>query len=163
MEGLATDSVIQREVTSDLQKAEYTWFEPEPVVWTVNLKHMEISRAEFTELFEEALTEAISLAEETVGARTNDQVVFLVYGAGFDGELMLKDAAVEAIFINNESFYRVIDIGVFDTDPEQTTIWLRVSGHAPGPFSESWDPNHLGPFKTVIGERIMEKATTPGK
>ena len=40
--------------------------------------------------------------------------------------------------------------------PRKAVAFVRVSEHPPAPFSQTWDPSHLGPFKQIIADTIEQ-------
>jgi hypothetical protein len=70
------------------------------------------------------------------------------------GSVVTPDKALDAIYLDGERFFRIIDIAVTEVSLPTTVVFARVSGHAPAEFSKTWDPDDLGPFKQIISGAI---------
>ena len=51
--------------------------------------------------------------------------------------------AVDHIYLGNDRFYKIIDVAIRRVLPRKSVAFVRVSGHPPGPFSQTWDPSDL--------------------
>lgn len=108
---------------------------------------------EFQNLFLVALSTATENAEKILAHPIPREYLILLYGAGYSGELISVQQATEALYINPDEFYRIIDIAVQKVEPKLTTIFVRVSGHKPTQFDKTWDtPKGNGPFKQIIAQ-----------
>lgn len=76
---------------------------------------------------------------------------------------MTLDEAVDEIYLGEEKFYLIIDIGITELRRQETIAITRVSGHKPGSFDQTWnDPPGNGPFKVIIPAKIQVKENISG-
>jgi hypothetical protein len=114
-----------------------------------------MTKEEFRGLFKDALEAAARNAEEQLGHTVPRSFRILLHGAGHPGDLMDPAAAVDALYLGEELFYRIIDLAVVKVGKHFTTVFVRASGHRPGPFEQTWNtPPGTGPFKQLIAEKI---------
>jgi hypothetical protein len=73
------------------------------------------------------------------------------------GELLSVDQAVDKIYLGDDKFYRIIDVAIQKVSRDKTIAFVRVSGHSPGAFSQTWDPTDLGPFKQILSQTIEDE------
>ena len=109
-------------------------------------------KQEFRSLFEKALAAAIKLAKIRVpSSRLADFVKIDLHAPNAPHELINLDQALDAIYIGEDQFYKIIDVAVWrNRSPNNLIGFVRVSGHLPCPLSQTWDPDGLGPFKPMI-------------
>jgi hypothetical protein len=69
---------------------------------------------------------------------------------------------LQQIYLGGDRFYKIIDVAIRKALPKETVAFVRVSGHPPVDFSETWDPSTFGPFKQIIAERIEDNPTRAG-
>lgn len=69
---------------------------------------------------------------------------------------MSVDQALDEIYLGRDRFYRIIDVAIRRLLPGQSIAFVRVSGHTPGAFSQTWDPSDLGPFKQIEAQTIEQ-------
>jgi hypothetical protein len=69
------------------------------------------------------------------------------------------EEALDRIYLGSDRFYRIIDVTIKRLLPEKSVAFVRVSGHSPTNFNETWDSSDLGPFKQIIGETIEDQCT----
>ncbi len=106
---------------------------------------------EFKELFVQSLDIAADNAESALGKQIPRVYKIQLYGPGHSGDVLDVDEATSLLFINEASSYRIIDVAVKQISPSFSTIFVRVSGHKPVPFEQTWDtPKGRGPFKQIM-------------
>ena len=115
-----------------------------------------MNEMEFTNAFREVIEKSINDVEIHLGKALSRDVVIKVYGLDMDGVNMSPEKFIEIVYINGESSYRVIDIMVVELRGNRPVIFARVSGHAPAPYSMSWN-GEKGPFKQLIAENVVQK------
>jgi hypothetical protein len=109
-----------------------------------------MERDEFEALFHSHLAEATEDAESRLGRKVPEEITIELHGAGFSGKEMSPSRAAGILFLGRDKFYRVIDISAVRVSAEKTTIFVRVSGHTPGRFEQTWNsPSGSGPFKLL--------------
>ena len=114
-----------------------------------------MTRDEFSQLFEDALANAIRSAAQRLKRPLPTEVQIVLHGVGHSSRLLSRSDAVNALFIAEDKFYQVIDIGVVAVSRQFTRAIVIVSGHEPGPFESTWnEPPGSGPFKQIISKDI---------
>lgn len=59
------------------------------------------------------------------------------------------EEAVDLLWLSPKRFYRIVDISAVLGAVIQPIIFVRPAGLEPCAYSETWDPNDLGPFKVM--------------
>jgi hypothetical protein len=113
----------------------------------------------FRGLFMRALREAASMTKIRLHRSVPDKFLIELHGPRTHGEIVSVDQAVDRLYLDNDRFYRIIDIAIIRVTPANTVAFVRVSGHSPGPFSETWDPDGLGPFKEILLQNVEDQRT----
>ena len=112
---------------------------------------------EFRDLFAVTVETAINNAEMQLDKPIPRQYEISFHGFGYSGEIVTFDEATKALYINENNFYRIIDVAVQKVTPSVSQVFVRVSGHPPVPFSQTWNtPVGNGPFKQLIASNIEE-------
>lgn len=107
-------------------------------------------KEEFRRLFDSALESAARNAEGHLGHSVPRSFRILLHGAGHPGDLVEPETALDALYISEDRFYRIIDVAVQAVDPRCTTVFVRASSHTPSRFEQTWnDPPGGGPFKQL--------------
>jgi hypothetical protein len=110
-----------------------------------------MNKVEFARLFRDVVQQAIKNAESRLKSRLPQNARFLLNGWGSEHPTMDETDTLEQLYINEHSFYRIIDIGVIRFNEEYVFIVARRSGHEPTSFDKTWnDPKGLGPFKQIM-------------
>lgn len=118
-----------------------------------------MTKQRFRHLFLRALRAAAEMVDARLASRIPRTFLIELYDPTSSGDLMSVDEATDKLYLGNDKFYRIIDIAVRKISSDKTIAFVRVSGHPPGPFSETWDPKNLGPFKQIIAQTIEEIST----
>ena len=114
-----------------------------------------MTRDEFQLLFDRALEIAAQNAEKVLGRPVSRTFEIEVHGLAPKVRLMEKDAAFDGIYLGPERFYRIIDLSVRHVSKDLTTVFMRISGHSPAPFDQTWNqPPGSGPFKQLLAAKI---------
>lgn len=108
---------------------------------------------EFKDLFVQSLEIAADNAERELGKQIPRKYQIRLHGAGHSGDILSVDEVATLLFIDDSSFYRIIDVAVQQVSPSVSEIFVRVSGHNPVPFEQTWDtPKGSGPFKQIMAQ-----------
>jgi hypothetical protein len=107
-----------------------------------------MDKAAFAALFHEAVETACLIAEEALGRTLNRDVIIKAYVPGLDGREVEPQAFLDAAYISDEIFYRLIDLSVIKVVGSTPVLFARVSGHTPGSLSRCWNGEN-GPFKQL--------------
>src|SRR5438046_5456 len=116
-----------------------------------------MTKRDFRKLFLRALRAAAELADVKLAKRIPRSFLIELHAPTSPGHIMNVDAAMDRIYLGNDRFYRVIDVAIRGISPNQAIAFVRVSGHPPGQFSQTWDPKNLGPFKQILSETIEDQ------
>ena len=116
-----------------------------------------MTKRSFRNLFLRALRAAAEEADGRLGKRIPRIFRIELHAPTSTGQLMDVDQAIDQIYLGSDRFYRVIDIAVQRVLFDQTIAFVRVSGHAPGPFNRTWDPAKFGPFKQILAQTIEDQ------
>ena len=121
-----------------------------------------MKRHEFSDRFVDALHAAAVEAEDQLGRAVPRQFRILLHGAGYSGTLLTPGAAMDALYIDEDHLYRIIDFSACEVDDEYTTVFVRASAHPPGPIQVTWNtPPGTGPFKQLGPRTPMKVMTKP--
>jgi hypothetical protein len=115
-----------------------------------------MTKDEFRSLFLRALDEAAEDAEIILRHTVPRSFLIDLHAPDSPEKPVTIDEALARIYLGADRFYRVIDVAIRRVLPEKSVAFVRVSGHAPGSFSETWDPSDLGPFKQIIATTIEQ-------
>ena len=114
---------------------------------------MIIDKQQFRELFETALNEAAENAECVL--HTNISRDFLIELHLYGVRLCDVDTALDNLYLGEDRAYKVIDVAVLRVESDKTIVFVRVSGHDPVPWEETYQADKLkGPFKQMIYEDL---------
>src|SRR5258708_5410312 len=114
-----------------------------------------MSKEEFKALFEHELEVAAEHAETKLGRPVPRMFEIEMHGLATHSRLLKKDDAFDEIYLGPDLFYQIIDLAVRRVSKDVCTVFVGISGHAPGPLSQTW--NHLsgrGPFKQVLANEV---------
>lgn len=114
-----------------------------------------MDKQEFKKLFLKPLNEAAFHAEQRFSRQISRSFEIELHGAGYMGARITPEEAADVLFIDNEHFYRVIDVSVIEIHATKTCVFVRVSAHKPGAFAETWNqPLGMGPFKQIHAKQV---------
>jgi len=117
-----------------------------------------MSKEEFRTLFEHALEVAAQNAEKKLGRPVPRQFEIEMHSLAPKKRILKKEEVLDEIFLGSSRFYRIIDISVCRVSKDVSTVYMVVSGHAPGTLNQTWNrPPGNGPFKQVLADKV--KAT----
>jgi hypothetical protein len=115
-----------------------------------------MTRDEFRDLFLRALSAAAENADARLGRPVPRSFVIELHAPTSAGRMLSVDQALDQIYLGKDRFFRIIDVTIRRLLPGTSVAFVRVSGHSPAPFSQTWDPSHLGPFKQIIADTIEQ-------
>jgi hypothetical protein len=121
-----------------------------------------MNKDEFRGSFLRALDEAVKNAELILQRPVPRLFLIELHAPDSFGEMLEVDRALDRIYLAGNRFYRVIDVAIRRVLPGKSVVFVRVSGHTPAPFSQTWDPSGLGPFKQLIPETIEQSESIAG-
>ena len=108
-----------------------------------------MNRQLFESLFDAALERARSDASATLARNIHTPDKFIVHAPNTPQSPQVRNIVFDLIYLDSTSFFRVIDVGIAVLNPSESVGFVRVSGHRPGPFTSTWSPAELGPFKSI--------------
>ena len=115
-----------------------------------------MTKGEFSQLFLRALSAAADNAEARLNRPIPRSFLIELHAPRSLGRTVGVGQALDELYLGSDRFYRIIDIAVRRLLPGQSIAFVRVSGHSPGPFSQTWDPSDLGPFKQIAASTIEQ-------
>jgi hypothetical protein len=115
-----------------------------------------MTKDEFRRLFLQALSAAAENAEARLARSVPRSFVIELHAPTSSGQTLSVDQALDQLYLGTDRFYRIIDVAIRRLLPRKAVAFVRVSGHPPAPFSQTWDPSHLGPFKQIIADTIEQ-------
>jgi len=121
-----------------------------------------MTKDEFRRLFLQALNVAADHAEARLERPLSRSFLIELHAPGASEEAVGVDRALTTLYLGKDRFYRIIDVAIRRRLPEKSVAFVRVSGHPPAPFSQTWDPSHLGPFKQIVAENIEDQDALTG-
>ena len=121
-----------------------------------------MTKGEFRNLLIRALSTAAENTEARLGRPVPRSFVIDLQAPTSSGQTVSVDQALDQIYLGRDRFYKIIDIAIKRLLPRESVAFLRVSGHPPVPFSQTWDPSNLGPFKQIIADTIEQPRVAAG-
>jgi hypothetical protein len=116
-----------------------------------------MSKEEFRQLFLTNVASALADAEGQLGRKLSKDFDVELHGAGCTGEVISPVQALDRIYLGDDVFFRIIDIGVKSVTKDRAVVFVRVSAHPPSKFSDTWNtPKGNGPFKVVASMQIRQ-------
>jgi hypothetical protein len=115
-----------------------------------------MTKDEFRKLCVQALNAAADNAEEMLASPVPRSFLIELHGIGGAGSerLLGVDEALDALYLGEDRFYRIIDVAVKKLVPDKSVVFVRPSGHSPDTFEKTWCPSGCGPFKQVYSVHI---------
>ncbi|GEM_PF-3443565 len=105
-----------------------------------------MDRSGFAFLFETALQR--SLEQAGLPSSGSDLLVEF-HGRPNPRHTVRLEQIIDLLWISADRFYFIVDVGVIFEGGKAPLIFVRPSGHDPRPFSGTWNPTDLGPFKAI--------------
>lgn len=99
----------------------------------------------FRRLFEEAVRRALREAGLSNGSEPEVEL----HGTPNPPGHISLEKALELLWLGPDRFYRIVDVGAYSQRGDPPVLFVRISGHKPSRFAETFDPADLGPFKSV--------------
>ncbi|HEX4243232.1 MAG TPA: hypothetical protein VHZ53_17610 [Steroidobacteraceae bacterium] len=118
-----------------------------------------MTKAEFGEIFRRALNVAAQNADEKLSNPVPRSFLIRLHSFGYDDQLISVDEAAGKLYVGSDRFYRIIDVAIEEVRPNQSIVFVRVSGHPPDTLSATFDPSGSGPFKQIIMYNIVDRRT----
>ncbi|MFN8637160.1 MAG: hypothetical protein U0893_25205 [Chloroflexota bacterium] len=111
---------------------------------------MIVTKSEFARRFHDALEAATCYADEQLGRPVPRNFMVWFHGPTYSGRVITPELAIDTLYLGEDRFYLIIDFGVMEVRSRTTTVFVRVSGHPPGSWDQTWnDPPGSGPFKQI--------------
>jgi hypothetical protein len=96
-------------------------------------------------LFREAVRRALLEA----GIVPVGEPVIEFHGMPNPSHPITMDEATDFLWISPERFFRIVDVAAMISDDDPPHMFVRISGHEPGGYADTWGPADLGPFKVM--------------
>src|SRR5438105_120332 len=97
-----------------------------------------MDKESFKSLFIVCVHDAIRRAQTITGIQSNNFDIEL-HGGGVSGRIVTLNEALDCMYIDDRTFYLVIDVGVKSFHRGKWVIFARISGHPPASFAETWN------------------------
>ncbi len=118
-----------------------------------------MTRAKFARLFRQSLDEAAAFADTKLGRLVPRTFVIELHGSGSGNRGLSFDEALQALYLGPDQFYRIVDIAIRAVADHESIAFVRISGHQPVGFNDTWNPEHTGPFKQLQPDEIVDRRT----
>jgi hypothetical protein len=105
-----------------------------------------MDKSSFAILFETVVQR--TLEQAGLGSAQNDVLVEF-HGLSNPLNPIPTTKAIDLLWISPDRFYFIVDVGVILDGKSPALMFVRPTGHEPVPFTSSWDPADLGPFKAI--------------
>jgi hypothetical protein len=100
----------------------------------------------FARNFGEAIRRALELADlEPTGMSP----VVEFHGKPNPPRPISVNEALDLLWLSVDRYYQIVDVGAFSGATEPPVLFVRISGHEPSAYSNTWYPTDLGPFKAI--------------
>lgn len=116
-----------------------------------------MTKSGFRSLFLQALDVAAKNAEERLAKPISRAFLIELHAPRSSQRLVSVDEAVENLYLGDNRFYRVIDVGIKELRADSSLVFVRVSGHAPADFDKTWEPSVAGPFKQILATAVEDR------
>src|SRR5215472_4285856 len=93
---------------------------------------------DFERLFSLALDAAVDAAERVSGERLPGDRVIELHAWGHEKELLTLEQAARLLYIDEATFYLIIDVGVKRRTKSTTVLFVRPAAFPPGPWAKTW-------------------------
>jgi len=114
-----------------------------------------MDRSEFERRFVQCLERAALDASSHFGRPFKQPYVVDIQGLGGGIGLSIV-AATDRLFLSEDQFFLVIDVGVWAIRDGAVAFFVRPSGHPPVSWDRTWDPEANGPFKVIVFEKLQD-------
>lgn len=109
-----------------------------------------MSKNEFKRLFIANTLRALGFAEGILGRTLSREFTIELHGEGIPGQIVSMDRAIDIMYIDENQFHPIIDIGVKEVRADKAIVFVRISAHEPRDFEHTWNsPKGSGPFKVI--------------
>ncbi len=104
---------------------------------------------DFLQLFTGVIKEAVLEASRKNLIAFPLECKVLFHGLGRNGEEISLENAAKLLYINDTFFYKIIDVYIIKRDAQYSYVFVRPSGHSPGEWAFTWNPEGAGPFRVL--------------
>lgn len=116
-----------------------------------------MTKAEMTELLKSELVLAASTAQRILGVCPPSLYIIELHGAGSAGRRMTLNEAIEHLYINENRYWKIIDVVLKAIGAEESIFFVRASEHKPCLWEDTFDPARSGPFKQLEPLKIARE------
>lgn len=111
-----------------------------------------MTKDEFKSRFNTALNEARDLTSAAYQLDLAPDTEIVLFGAGVSGVKMSPDEAAKRLYIDEQWFFKIIDVGVVEAHNDKTVVFVRPSNHTPCEIHKTWNQGEgCAPFKPTLG------------
>jgi len=104
-----------------------------------------MDKESFSTLFDTAISRSFELA----GLPPPTKALVQFHGRSNSRPTMTQAEALDLLWLSPDRFSVVIDVGVKLDAANPSMLFVRPSDHEPVPFTATWAPDDLGPFKAM--------------
>lgn len=104
-----------------------------------------MKKGTYEHLFRQACDQALKLA----GVVSDRTPVVEFHGRPNPPGQITLERALDLVWLSPNRHFRIIDVAAIEREDNPPVLFVRLSGHEPGAFSETIDPEGLGPFKVM--------------
>ena len=112
-----------------------------------------MNKNEYQKIFELALENASKNTEKAFNVAVPRRFHIELRGAGISYRVLPSESVVDAIFIDENQFWLLVNVMVIEVNLESnlTIISLTITGHGPGTFEQTFSYSEgKGPFHQVL-------------
>ena len=105
-----------------------------------------MDKSSYAQMFDEAVRRALKLAHLD---STSIEPSVEFHGKPNPPQPITTAEALDLLWLSPERFYRIVEVAAFVGENDPPTLFVRLSGHEPSAYSDTWDPSDLGPFRAI--------------
>ena len=109
----------------------------------------------FKNTFLGVVADAIAGAQQLSARQLPPKFEIELHGGGIGGQIVTLDDALDRMFVSESLYFAIIDVGLKKVERDRCIIFVRISGHSPVSFQETWNtPTGNGPFKVITPTKV---------
>jgi hypothetical protein len=114
-----------------------------------------MNKDDFTSLFLISVRQALAEAQKRISVPFSQEFDIELHGGGVPGKITPLHRVVDIMYLGEELFYVIIDVGVKAIIKRKPIVFVRISDHEPSSFEKTWNtPRGNGPFKVIEAVNI---------
>jgi hypothetical protein len=102
------------------------------------------------QLFVRSIQDAIFAAQRLTDRKLPSDFEIELHGGGVAGRIVALSDAMSHIYIDEDTFHPIVDIGLKRVRSRKCVMFVRISPQSPTTFDRTWNtPPGNGPFKII--------------